>query len=393
MSIEIQHGDTIKSSPEEEDQLARSTKKVKMNEENQVDHAMGEVIVKANYLKKQNADKDVNQESNQGNVKTNIALRRSYRDMVVDNEFGKLNPYEIVEMVSEEYLPEDPSIKSSLEVSNPFNPNPTIEVSLEEYEDWCRPWKFSLIVKPLENFFLVRLTSQYDYAHVLFEGPWMIADHYLLVQRWRPLFIPQELEVQKVTVWIRIPNLPAELYNKYFLWKVGKMLGTMLKVDDLTSIHSRGCFARLCVEIDLRKKIIPSFTALDKEFHIQYEGLHHICFNCGRYGHRKENCIESMEAVPNKVPPAAMGGGRHGSEEEPNGQEQSLGSEPSQYSQERKEIIKEKNKETSSISTNDLHNQKQESSNSMQDHQGVNADKETNPFGPWMIAKKKSKKE
>ncbi|RYR71025.1 hypothetical protein Ahy_A02g005330 isoform B [Arachis hypogaea] len=39
-------------------------------------------------------------------------------------------------------------------------------------------------------------------------------DHYLLVQRWRLLFLPQEIDVQKVAIWIRIPNLLVELYNK-----------------------------------------------------------------------------------------------------------------------------------------------------------------------------------
>ncbi|XP_016206134.1 uncharacterized protein LOC107646465 [Arachis ipaensis] len=240
-------------------------------------------------------------------------------------------------MVSEEYAPEDLDVDLSTDDQVPFNPKPTIEVSLEEYEDWCRPWKLSLILKPLGknfnlqaldrwvqrrwmkkgsirvmdlagNFFLVRFTDQDDYAHALFEGPWMIADHYLLVQRWRPLFLPQETDVQKVAVWIRIPNLPIELYNKFFLWKVGKTLGTMLKVDELTSIHSRDKFARICVEIDLKKKIVPSFTALGKDFNIVYEGLHQICFNCGKYGHRIEQCSESITGTTTNTAMDPTGG-------------------------------------------------------------------------------------
>ncbi|RYR02983.1 hypothetical protein Ahy_B06g081820 [Arachis hypogaea] len=106
-------------------------------------------------------------------------------------------------------------------------------------------------------------TDQDDYAHALFEGPWTIADHYLLVQRWRPLFLPQETDIQKVAVR-----------------KVGKALRTMLKVDELTSIHFQRKFARICVEIDLRKKMVLTITAFGKEFNIVYEGLHQICFNC-----------------------------------------------------------------------------------------------------------------
>ncbi|RYR28867.1 hypothetical protein Ahy_B01g053066 isoform C [Arachis hypogaea] len=135
--------------------------------------------------------------------------------MVVNNGFEKLNPDEIVELVAEDYIAKSDPMDMNMENQTPFNPKPNIEVSLEEYEEWCRTWKFSLIVKPLGklvnlqaidrwvqrrwakkgfirvmdlvgNFFLVSFGSQEDYGHALFEGPWMIADHYLLVQRWRP---------------------------------------------------------------------------------------------------------------------------------------------------------------------------------------------------------------
>ncbi|XP_057747489.1 uncharacterized protein LOC130966685 [Arachis stenosperma] len=147
------------------------------------------------------------------------------------------------------------------------------------------------------GFFLVRFSNQDDYVHALFEGPWMIADHYLLIQRWRPLFMPQEMEVHKLAVWVRIPNLPVELYNRYFLWKVGKILGTMLRIDENTSIHSSGKFARICVKIDLRKQLVPSFATLGKEFYLVYEGLHQICFYCERYGHKMDDCLEMRKHV------------------------------------------------------------------------------------------------
>ncbi|KAL4331625.1 hypothetical protein AHAS_Ahas13G0518800 [Arachis hypogaea] len=54
----------------------------------------------------------------------------------------------------------------------------------------------------------------------------------------------------------------------------------MLKVDEHTSIHLRDKFARICVKIDLRKKLVPTFTTLGKEFGLEYEGLHQISFKC-----------------------------------------------------------------------------------------------------------------
>lgn len=84
-----------------------------------------------------------------------------------------------------------------------------------------------------------------------------------------------------------------ELYNKEFLWEVGNMLGMMLKVDENTSIHSRGNFSQFCVELDLSKELVPSFMVIGREFKLQYEGLHMIFFECSRYDHRSNKCPEA----------------------------------------------------------------------------------------------------
>ncbi|MCI53307.1 hypothetical protein A2U01_0074553, partial [Trifolium medium] len=74
----------------------------------------------------------------------------------------------------------------------------------------------------------------------------------------------------------------------------------MLKIDKLTSIHARGKFARICVEIDLEKKLIPqvSVNALGLVLNLEYEGLHAVCFNCGKYGHKKDVCPELKSVNP-----------------------------------------------------------------------------------------------
>ena len=88
----------------------------------------------------------------------------------------------------------------------------------------------------------------------------------------------------------------VELYTETFLVRAGVKLGTMLKIDQNTSIHSRGKFARICVEINLRRKLVPAILVLGREFKVEYEGLHLICFNCGQYGHRMEICMETVVA-------------------------------------------------------------------------------------------------
>ncbi|KAL4305453.1 uncharacterized protein DS421_16g533350 [Arachis hypogaea] len=144
------------------------------------------------------------------------------------------------------------------------------------------------------DYFFVHFSDEEDYSHALFGGPWMIAGHYLIVQRWRPFFLESENEVKKIATWIRIPNLPIELYNHKFLWRVGSVIDSLLKIDYATSIHSRGRFARICVEIDLSKKLVPRISVLGSMLNIEYEGLHLICFNCGKYGHKSELCNKAQ---------------------------------------------------------------------------------------------------
>ncbi|KAI9086965.1 hypothetical protein K1719_031126 [Acacia pycnantha] len=68
------------------------------------------------------------------------------------------------------------------------------------------------------------------------------------------------------------------------------MVGRMIKLDRSTSIYDKGGFARICVEIDLQQPLLPSYSVFGEELPIVYEGLHQVCFECGKYGHKKDRC-------------------------------------------------------------------------------------------------------
>ncbi|KAJ1443649.1 hypothetical protein SESBI_00237 [Sesbania bispinosa] len=52
----------------------------------------------------------------------------------------------------------------------------------------------------------------------------------------------------------------------------------------------RAKFARIFIEIDLNKILISQFSLEKRIYNVEYEGLHLICFQYGRYGHKKEGC-------------------------------------------------------------------------------------------------------
>ncbi|KAJ1441622.1 hypothetical protein SESBI_01244 [Sesbania bispinosa] len=116
-------------SPEEEDLIHRSTKKIK--------DGVSEVM-------------DVELQGNNGDKGPILEKqpKTSYRDKVmeVDSNFD-LEPAEIVRMVTEELFPDLDSSRNTEFGGKKFNLNPTVNVKLKEYESWCNPWNFCLIVR------------------------------------------------------------------------------------------------------------------------------------------------------------------------------------------------------------------------------------------------------
>lgn len=114
-----------------------------------------------------------------------------------------------------------------------FDPEcPRIVITKEEKARIRRPWRRTLIIKllgktigynlllrrleamwklesPMElidldqDYFLARFEAQRDYDYARFEGPWMIFDHYLIVQEWMPNFNPQTNKIERILAWVK----------------------------------------------------------------------------------------------------------------------------------------------------------------------------------------------
>ncbi|XP_061355918.1 uncharacterized protein LOC133300403 [Gastrolobium bilobum] len=176
-----------------------------------------------------------------------------------------------------------------LEIDSEDHMCPTYKVTKEKLKQDCQKWRKSLIIKlmgkrlntrflmtrlkhmwvlrsnyeliDLDNdFLLIRFMDEQDYQHVLHDGPWIVADHYVVVQRWRPLFDPYDESFKKLAVWVRIPGLPMELYSSSRLWKIGGLFGRTLKIDRNSlkkmegvegEVTKRAKFAWIYVEVDL----------------------------------------------------------------------------------------------------------------------------------------------
>ncbi|CAN1134747.1 hypothetical protein LINPERHAP2_LOCUS8458 [Linum perenne] len=146
------------------------------------------------------------------------------------------------------------------------------------------------------GFYVVNFESVADYERALFGGPWMINDHYVVIQEWRPHFRPEETILSTLRVWVRLPGIPFEYFDRTILKIIGDRIGRTVRIDHTTLEGSRGNFARICVEVDLSKPLLSKYRLRRRVRRIEYEGLHTICFNCGCYGHKDEFCKQAPEA-------------------------------------------------------------------------------------------------
>ncbi|CAN1120518.1 hypothetical protein LINPERHAP2_LOCUS244 [Linum perenne] len=145
-------------------------------------------------------------------------------------------------------------------------------------------------------FYVVRFETVADYERAMFGGPWMIFDHYVVIQKWRPHFRPEETVLSTLRVWVHLPGLPLEYFDNSILKFIGDRIGRTVRIDHTTLEGSRGNFARICVEVDLCKPLLSKYRMRRRVRRIEYEGLHTICFNCWCYDHKDESCKQTPES-------------------------------------------------------------------------------------------------
>ncbi|KAI7994381.1 hypothetical protein LOK49_LG11G02199 [Camellia lanceoleosa] len=157
------------------------------------------------------------------------------------------------------------------------------------------------------GFFIFKFDMIEDYTRVFTGGPWVAMDHYVTIRKWQHDFKPDEAEEDTTAIWMRFPNLPIEYYSERILFHIAKAFGNPLKVDIKTAMAARGKYARVCVEMDLRKPLISHFTIGKYKYTVEYEHIHSFCFSCGRVGHWRKNSSERWPAPKRTSEPVTVG--------------------------------------------------------------------------------------
>ncbi|CAN0838663.1 hypothetical protein LINGRAHAP2_LOCUS2281 [Linum grandiflorum] len=89
----------------------------------------------------------------------------------------------------------------------------------------------------------------------------------------------------------KLPDLPIEFYNPVAVRRIASSIGKPVRVDRATKEGARGKYERVCVEIDLSKRLLPRYKVEGIPYLVVYEGLDKICTDCGMYGAETSLCM------------------------------------------------------------------------------------------------------
>ncbi|CAN0906412.1 hypothetical protein LINGRAHAP2_LOCUS24233 [Linum grandiflorum] len=152
--------------------------------------------------------------------------------------------------------------------------------------------------------FLVRFRCREDYDLAISGGPWMLGDTYLIVHHWFKGCNPWTNQVTQAMAWIQLPDLPIELYNPEAVLRIASRIGKPVRVDRATKEGARGKYARVCVDIDLSKRLLLKYKVEGNTYLVVYEGLYKICTDCGMY--RAETSLCRCKTIPESEPDSMM---------------------------------------------------------------------------------------
>ncbi|GMQ06450.1 hypothetical protein CsSME_00051035 [Camellia sinensis var. sinensis] len=94
---------------------------------------------------------------------------------------------------------------------------------------------------------------------ILEDGSYYVGARLIVIKKWQPGLKLTKCEFSSVPLWVKLYNVPLELWSEEGLGYIASILGTPLYLDEPTFKRSRLTFARICIEVLANKEIPKSF--------------------------------------------------------------------------------------------------------------------------------------
>ncbi|KAL3738538.1 hypothetical protein ACJRO7_019979 [Eucalyptus globulus] len=180
-----------------------------------------------------------------------------------------------------------------------------------------RKLPFQMIEQTLKNIWGTKLVDmlandqEFYYFHIpdpkfrrkiLEEGPITVARIPLILQQWKPLMELKKAKQTFVPVWIRLKNLPLDLWSAPAISVIASSVGKPLHVDQRTEGTRMISFARVCVEIQANRPRVSTVEVnvdgVTRSIAVNYEWRPLKCSKCGVFGHKCDVAPPLVRPLP-----------------------------------------------------------------------------------------------
>ncbi|GAV92256.1 DUF4283 domain-containing protein, partial [Cephalotus follicularis] len=119
----------------------------------------------------------------------------------------------------------------------------------ENLEKNWRKWGSVQVITGSDGYFLFRFSNSTSCDLVLSNGPWEVWGAYFALRRWEEGMSLCKDSFTSIPVWVKLTNVPPELWTRPGLSYIASALGVPLCMDAATAAGNRLSFARVCVEM------------------------------------------------------------------------------------------------------------------------------------------------
>ncbi|GAV85952.1 DUF4283 domain-containing protein [Cephalotus follicularis] len=118
---------------------------------------------------------------------------------------------------------------------------------------WVKVGTFSINTAK-NSIYVFKCASKEVRDCILDNGPWDVWVAHLALRLWERDTLPRQCSFSKVPVWVKLVNIPLELWTPCGLSHLASVLGKPMHMDAATGNREIINFARVCVEMEAVSK-------------------------------------------------------------------------------------------------------------------------------------------
>ncbi|GJS99828.1 RNA-directed DNA polymerase, eukaryota, reverse transcriptase zinc-binding domain protein [Tanacetum coccineum] len=160
--------------------------------------------------------------------------------------------------------------------------------------------------------FYFKFQDEEGIKEVINNGPWMVNNKPLAVQKWSIDMCLNKVEPKKIPVWVKMRNVPMEAWSVKGISALASSIGKPAIMDEITAKMcvtkvGRVGFARVLVEIDAEKGIKDKIEIMYKSksiaegtkkvVEVEYSWIPRVCSHYKVFGHTDSFCKKKSKIV------------------------------------------------------------------------------------------------